>query len=29
LYENFAYGRFLSQLFPYFKAQALSMSSRI
>jgi hypothetical protein len=29
LYENSAYGRLLSHLFPYFNAQALSMSSRI
>ena len=29
LYENSAYGRLLSQLVPYFKAQALSISSNI
>ncbi len=29
LYENSAYGRLLSQLFPYFSAQALNISSKI
>jgi hypothetical protein len=29
LYENSAYGRLLSQLFPYFSAHALNISSKI